>query len=83
MIKTICICGAGTMGSGLTQVCAQSGFDTILFDVNENMLEKAKQNTKKYKIDYLDRQAILDRAKELKTSKFTEILKDYYLKEIA
>jgi 3-hydroxybutyryl-CoA dehydrogenase len=44
MIKTICICGAGTMGSGLTQVCAQSGFDTILFDVNENMLEKAKQN---------------------------------------
>lgn len=44
MIKTICICGAGTMGSGLAQVCAQSGFGTILFDVNENILEKAKQN---------------------------------------
>lgn len=42
MIKTICICGAGTMGSGIAQVCAQSGFNTILFDVNETVLEKAE-----------------------------------------
>jgi len=29
-IKTICICGAGTMGSGIAMVAAQAGFDTIL-----------------------------------------------------
>jgi 3-hydroxybutyryl-CoA dehydrogenase len=43
MIITICVCGAGTMGSGIAQVSAQSGFNTILFDVNENALQNAKE----------------------------------------
>lgn len=30
------------MGSGIAQVAAQSGFDTILFDVNENVLIRAQ-----------------------------------------
>ncbi|HYC29276.1 MAG TPA: 3-hydroxyacyl-CoA dehydrogenase NAD-binding domain-containing protein [Chitinophagaceae bacterium] len=41
MIHTICICGAGTMGSGIAQVAAQSGFRTILYDVNGDMVMKA------------------------------------------
>lgn len=40
-IKTVCVCGAGTMGSGIAQVSAQAGFQTILFDVNPVMLEKS------------------------------------------
>jgi 3-hydroxybutyryl-CoA dehydrogenase len=43
MIQTIIICGAGTMGSGIAQVSAQSGFYTILYDLNPAMLEKAKE----------------------------------------
>lgn len=43
MSKTICVCGAGTMGSGIAQVCAQAGYSTILFDVNAGMLQKAEQ----------------------------------------
>src|SRR6185437_15566501 len=42
MTITICICGAGTMGSGIAQVAAQSGFNTILFEVNIAALDKAK-----------------------------------------
>jgi 3-hydroxybutyryl-CoA dehydrogenase len=42
MVKTICVCGAGTMGSGIAQIAAQSGCTTILFDVNTAMLEKSK-----------------------------------------
>ncbi|HEX8331746.1 MAG TPA: 3-hydroxyacyl-CoA dehydrogenase NAD-binding domain-containing protein [Segetibacter sp.] len=42
MIETICICGAGTMGSGIAQVAAQSGFKTIQFDVDVAMVEKSK-----------------------------------------
>jgi 3-hydroxybutyryl-CoA dehydrogenase len=42
MVETICVCGAGTMGSGIAQVAAQSGFITILFDVSSEMLEKSK-----------------------------------------
>ncbi|MES2778134.1 MAG: 3-hydroxyacyl-CoA dehydrogenase NAD-binding domain-containing protein [Bacteroidota bacterium] len=42
MIQTICICGAGTMGSGIAQVCATAGYHTILFDVNAEMLAKGR-----------------------------------------
>ncbi|HEV8286965.1 MAG TPA: 3-hydroxyacyl-CoA dehydrogenase NAD-binding domain-containing protein [Chitinophagaceae bacterium] len=41
-IKIICICGAGTMGSGIAQVSAVAGFTTILYELNETILEKAK-----------------------------------------
>ncbi|MDB5199426.1 MAG: 3-hydroxybutyryl-CoA dehydrogenase [Chitinophagaceae bacterium] len=47
MVQTICICGAGTMGSGIAQVSAQKNFNTILFDVNETVLEKAKAGIQK------------------------------------
>ena len=47
MTITICVCGAGTMGSGIAQVSAVSGFRTILFDVNESALENAKTFIKK------------------------------------
>lgn len=41
MIKTICVAGAGTMGSGIALVAAQSGFRTVLFDQNVAVLDKA------------------------------------------
>lgn len=41
MIKRICVAGAGTMGSGIALVAAQSGFDTVLFDLSEAVLEKS------------------------------------------
>lgn len=47
MNLTICVCGAGTMGSGIAQVSAQSGFNTILFDLNESVLVKAQDSIKK------------------------------------
>src|SRR5260221_11769336 len=41
-INTICVCGAGTMGSGIAQAVAQSGFYTLLYELNTEKLEKAK-----------------------------------------
>lgn len=41
-ITTIGIAGAGIMGAGIAQVTANSGYQTILFDVNEGMLDKAR-----------------------------------------
>lgn len=52
MKMQVCVCGAGTMGSGIAQVCAQSGFDTKLFDVNTDALENAKNLIGK-NLDYL------------------------------
>ncbi len=38
----ICICGAGTMGSGIAQAAAQAGFPVILYELHAPTLEKAK-----------------------------------------
>jgi 3-hydroxybutyryl-CoA dehydrogenase len=46
-INTIAVCGAGTMGSGIAQCAAQHGFYTLLFDVNETVLQSAKINIEK------------------------------------
>jgi 3-hydroxybutyryl-CoA dehydrogenase len=42
MIQTICVCGAGTMGTGIAQIVAQSGFHTILYELNRAVLEKSR-----------------------------------------
>jgi len=47
MIQTICVCGAGTMGNGIAQTAAQAGFHTILYELNEAVLSKAKENIEK------------------------------------
>lgn len=44
MVNTVCVCGAGTMGRGIAQAIAQAGFYTILYELNEAVLEQAKNN---------------------------------------
>jgi 3-hydroxybutyryl-CoA dehydrogenase len=56
-MTTICICGAGTMGSGIAQVSATAGFKTILYDVGEEIIQRAKS-----KIEY-DLQSLVDKQK--------------------
>ena len=41
-IRTIAVCGAGTMGSGIAQLTAQAGFNTIQFDLSPAALEKSR-----------------------------------------
>ncbi len=41
----IAIIGAGTMGQGIAQVCAQAGIDTILFDINAAAAQQAQRAT--------------------------------------
>lgn len=43
-VKTICVLGAGTMGSGIAQVASQSGYQVVLRDVNEDLLVKGMGN---------------------------------------
>ncbi|HYR43171.1 MAG TPA: 3-hydroxyacyl-CoA dehydrogenase NAD-binding domain-containing protein, partial [Terriglobia bacterium] len=39
-IKRVGILGCGLMGSGIAQVCAQSGLDTLVLEANSGLLEK-------------------------------------------
>lgn len=43
-IKTILVAGAGTMGQGIAQVCAQAGYTVYLFDVQAQFVELALEN---------------------------------------
>ena len=39
-IKKVCVIGSGTMGSGIAQVSAQSGYDTTMIDVKQEFLDR-------------------------------------------
>src|SRR6185436_12898733 len=43
-IQTVGIIGAGTMGQGIAQVCATSGFSVLLYDVDLGFLKKGIAN---------------------------------------
>ncbi|MCZ6898617.1 MAG: 3-hydroxyacyl-CoA dehydrogenase NAD-binding domain-containing protein [Bacteroidetes bacterium] len=40
-IKSVAVVGAGTMGQGIAQVAAMAGFETLLFDINKRIIDKA------------------------------------------
>ena len=40
-VKTICVVGAGTMGTGIAQVAAQAGLRAWLVDTTEAALERS------------------------------------------
>ena len=48
----IAVIGSGTMGNGIAHVTAQSGFQTLLIDINKAQLNKALSTIKKeFRID--------------------------------
>jgi 3-hydroxybutyryl-CoA dehydrogenase len=48
MISTIGVVGAGTMGSGIANLAALSGFNVILIDVEEHVLQKARSRMESF-----------------------------------
>ena len=77
-IHTLCICGAGTMGSGIAQAAAASGFYTILYELNDAVLENAQSSIEKNLQSLLEKRKITGNAKEetLNNLKFTNNLHD-------
>jgi 3-hydroxybutyryl-CoA dehydrogenase len=81
MIKTVGVIGAGTMGNGIAQVFAQSGFSVTLVDVAQPMLDRAKASiatslgkfVDKGKLTAVDRDAAMSR---LLTATSTDALAD-------
>jgi 3-hydroxybutyryl-CoA dehydrogenase len=45
-IKTVGVVGAGQMGAGIAQVCAQAGMNALLWDANSTALEKGLKGIK-------------------------------------
>ena len=47
-IKKVGVLGCGLMGSGIAQVCAQAGYDTIVREINEELLQKGLDGIRKF-----------------------------------
>jgi len=70
-VNTIGVVGCGIMGSGITQVCAQSGYQVVVLEVNEDLLKKGLRSidgvlgrsVSKGKLSPQDKDSILARIK--------------------
>jgi 3-hydroxybutyryl-CoA dehydrogenase len=78
MLQSICICGAGTMGSGIAQVAAQSGFATILFDLDADAVNKAALSIAKNLDALVAKQKLKEEQKQdiLSNLRYTSNLQD-------
>lgn len=63
MIKTICVCGAGTMGRGIAQVSAAAGFHTMLYELDPSVLDRARQAMEKDLGKLVEKQKITSQKK--------------------
>jgi len=79
-IKTIGVVGAGQMGSGIAQVAATSGFQVVINDVKQDLLDRGL-NTIRNNLDRMvQKERITQRQKEETLSRIRGTLK---LKEMA
>jgi 3-hydroxybutyryl-CoA dehydrogenase len=70
-LRSIGIVGAGTMGQGIAQVCAASGFSVLLYDINGELLQKGltliekslQASVEKNKLTTVQKQEALSRIK--------------------
>ena len=47
-MRTVAVIGSGTMGSGIAQVCAQTGWETRLFDAFPDSLQKGMNSINEF-----------------------------------
>lgn len=70
-MRKVGVVGCGIMGSGITQVCAQSGYQVVVSEINEEFLSKGlraisavlDKSIEKGKLSREDKKAILGRIK--------------------
>ncbi|MHB8090095.1 MAG: 3-hydroxyacyl-CoA dehydrogenase NAD-binding domain-containing protein [Syntrophales bacterium] len=46
-MKNICVLGAGLMGNGITQVCAEAGFQVKMRDIEQRFIDNGMNNIRK------------------------------------
>uniref|UniRef100_A0A7V4E2G5 3-hydroxybutyryl-CoA dehydrogenase n=1 Tax=candidate division WOR-3 bacterium TaxID=2052148 RepID=A0A7V4E2G5_UNCW3 len=64
MFKNIGVLGAGTMGSGISQVFAQNGYSVIMVDLTDEILQKGMTNIRKSLEKFLEKGKISEKDKE-------------------
>lgn len=68
-LATVGVVGSGIMGSGIAQLCAQSGYRVLIYDVNRENLEKAYKKIQERLEKWAEKQ-------KLQTRKFDLVMGD-------
>ncbi|GAI09206.1 unnamed protein product, partial [marine sediment metagenome] len=76
-IKRVGVVGCGTMGAGITQVCAQSGYQVVVSEINNELLNKGlasinsflSKGVDKGKLSQPDKESTLSRIKGTTSTK--------------
>lgn len=77
-IKKVMVIGAGQMGSGIAQVCAQAGFSVLVNDLNEEAIHHSKRHIDKLLTRAVDKERITPEEKNATLERLTAstVLKD-------
>ncbi len=68
-IKKVGVVGCGTMGSGITQVCAQAGYDVVVLENNKELLEKGLSSIDSFLTKGIEKGKVSRQDKELTLSR--------------
>ena len=76
-IRKVGVLGCGLMGSGIAQICAQSGYDTLVREVNHELLQKGLDGIRKFAAKMVERGQLKISVEEIfKSLKGTTKLED-------
>src|SRR5476651_2472470 len=64
MTKTIGVVGAGAMGNGIAQVFAGAGFNVVLVDIAQPMLDRARTTIAKSLTKFVEKGTLTAAARE-------------------
>ncbi len=84
MSKTIGVIGAGTMGNGIAQTAAASGFDVVMCDISADFVKKGYDNINKSLDRFIKKETLTEESKSeilgrIKTTTDLKELKDCFL----
>lgn len=71
-IRKIMVIGAGQMGAGIAQVCAQAGYDVLLYDLHEEKTKKALHSIEQNLSRNVEKQRMDEQEKEAARKKITQ-----------
>lgn len=71
-VKKVLVIGAGQMGSGIAQVCAQSGYEVILNDISEEALERGVSNIERLLSRNVEKERMTEEEKNAVLSRITK-----------
>jgi len=73
-VRNICVLGAGLMGNGITQVCAQAGYAVLMRDIEQRFLDDGMNTIKKNLARSVEKQKISQENMNATLSRITPML---------